>query len=122
MGSFLTERWFQDFSSFVEKDDDFIAHGRWFTGTIGFRCDQTTVSVRFDRGFVLSVKSGYDDPEYLISGTTDQWSYLFEKKWGLVRLYRSQTLTVRADGVKLMQNWKTIFFIVESMKRFAQRV
>jgi len=40
-----------------------------------------------------------------------------EKKWALVRLYRSRTILVRADPVRLMQNWKPLFFIVEGMKR-----
>ncbi len=122
MNAFPAEDWFHAFGAYLEGDPDFVRHGRWFAATIGFRTGQQTVTMRLDRGMVLDVRPGYEDPDYLISGSRDQWSYLFERKWGLVRLYRSQTLAVRGDPVRLMQNWKPIFFIVEAMKRFEERV
>ncbi len=74
----------------------------------------------FDRGLVLDVAPGHREFDYLISGSRDQWRYLFEIGWGLVRLYRSGTLVIRGDPVRLMQNWKAIFFIAEGMKKFAR--
>lgn len=122
MSPFPSEEWFRGFAAYLETDPDYLHHGRWFAASIGFRVDQDTVTIRFDRGMVLDVARGYADPDYLISGSTEQWSYLFEMKWGLVRLYRSQTLAIRGDPVRLMQNWKPVFFIVEALKRFEERV
>ena len=120
MASFPSEAWFRGFGSSLEKDEDFLKHGRWLTAWIGFRVDQTMHALLFDRGLVMDVAPGYRETDFLISGTSDQWSYLFDRHWGLVRLYRSQTLSIRGDPVQLMQNWKPVFFIVEGMKRFAQ--
>lgn len=118
--AFPSPEWFKGFAAFVEADEDYRKHGRWFRGTIGFRVDQETVSVDFDRCLVMAVRPGADDPDFLISGSRAQWDFLFVRLWGLVRLYRSQTLLVRGDPVRLMKEWKPIFFIVEAMKRFEQ--
>ena len=113
--------WFRELAGFLERDEDFRKHGAWLTARIAFRVDQEMVTVAFDRGLVLEVApsqgGGYD---YLISGTRVQWGCLFEAGWGLVRLYRSGTLTMRGDPVRMMQNWKAIFFITEGMKAFAR--
>ncbi|MDR5823641.1 hypothetical protein [Caballeronia sp. LZ043] len=111
--------WFQRFAGHLEQDDDFRAHGRWLTARIAYRCDQQTVVMQIDRGIVLDVVEGYSESDYLISGTREQWNVLFEAGWGLVRLYRTGTLTVRADPVRLMQNWKALFFITEAMRHFS---
>ncbi len=110
--------WFTALAGFLERDDDFRQHGAWLTARIGFRCDQQMVVMTFDRGMVLDVAPGYGESDYLVSGTRAQWDFLFEVGWGLVRLYRSGTLTIRGDPVRLMQNWKAIFFIAEGMKKF----
>lgn len=111
--------WFKRYAAFMEKDFDFIKHGRWLTTTIAFRVDQDTMVVDLDRGLVLDIREGHDeDAEFLISGTTEQWDHLFLKGWGFIRLYRAQVLTVRGDIVRLMQNLSAIFFVVEAMKRY----
>lgn len=117
MAEFPDIAWFHDFAARAEADEDFRKHCRWFTGTVAVRVNQASTTVRFDRGMVLDVSEGIGQPDYLISGSTDQWDHLFEKRWALVRLYRSRTLIVRADPVRLMQNWKALFFIVECIKR-----
>ena len=112
--------WFTGYSAYVETDEDFRRHGRWFVASIAFRVDQEVVTVAFDRGLALKVEQGLGEHDFLISGSRAQWDYLFQKQWGLVRLYRSQTLQVRGDPVRRMKEWKPIFFIVEAMKRFEQ--
>ena len=118
--AFPAPAWFRELAGFLERDEDFRKHAAWLTARIAFRVDQEMVTVAFDRGLVLEVApsqgGGYD---YLISGTRAQWGYLFEAGWGLVRLYRSGALTMRGDPVRMMQNWKAIFFITEGMKAFA---
>lgn len=117
--SFPSLGWFKRYAAFMEKDFDFTKHGRWLSTSIAFRIDQETVVVDLDRGIVLDIREGYDeDAEFLISGTSEQWSYLFDKGWGFIRLYRAQVLTVRGDIVRLMQNLTAIFFVVEAMKRY----
>lgn len=117
MATFPDQDWFISYAAKLEADEDFRRHGRWFAGKVGFRVERDTTTIRFDRGMILSVTPGYDEQDYLLSGSLEQWDYLFEKKWALVRLYRSRTILVRADPVRLMQNWKPLFFIVEGMKR-----
>lgn len=112
--------WFRRLAGFIESDEDFRAHCKWLTARIAFRCDQDTVVMAFDRGLVLDIAGGHGESDFLIAGSRDQWRYLFEVGWGLVRLHRSGTLTIRADPVRLMQNWKAIFFITEGMKKFAR--
>jgi hypothetical protein len=112
--------WFRALAYFLERDEDFRKHCAWTSARIGFRCDQETVVATFDRGLVLDLASGHAECDYLISGTREQWGFLFDAGWGLVRLYRSGTLIIRADPVRLMQNWKAIFFIAEGMKHFAR--
>lgn len=119
--SFPEAVWFRRLAGFLETDDDFRSHCKWLTARIAFRCDQDTVVMTFDRGLVLDIASGHSEFDFLICGTRDQWRYLLEVGWGLVRLHRSGTLTVRADPVRLMQNWKAIFFIAEGMKTFAAK-
>lgn len=116
MAKFPQLEWFRDFAARAEADEDFRKHCRWFAGTVAVRVDQTSTTIRFDRGMVLGVTEGIEQTDYLISGSTEQWDYLFEKRWALVRLYRSRTLLVRADPIRLMQNWKALFFIVECIK------
>ncbi len=118
--SFPEVAWFRRLAGFLEQDEDFRAHCKWLTARIAFRCDQDTVVLAFDRGLVLDVSAGNGESDFLISGTRDQWRYLFAVGWGLVRLHRSGTLTIRADPVRLMQNWKAIFFMAEGMKKFAR--
>jgi hypothetical protein len=118
--SFPDPGWYRRLAGFLERDDDFRAHGNWLTARIAFRTDQDMVLMTFDRGIVLDVAPGYGEFDYLISGSREQWKYLFDAGWGLVRLYRSGTLTIRGDPVRLMQNWKAIFFITEGMKKFAR--
>jgi hypothetical protein len=118
--AFPDKAWFQALAGFLEADDDFRKHAAFLTARIAFRVDQQLVTVAFDRGFVLEVVAGDQHFDYLISGTTAQWGFLFDAGWGLVRLYRSGTLTMRGDPVRMMQNWKAIFFITEGMKRFAR--
>jgi hypothetical protein len=110
--------WYKGLAGFLESDEDFRQHCIWLTARIGFRCDQEIVVVTFDRGMVLDVQCGFGEYDWLISGTRAQWDVLFDQGWGLVRLYRSGTLTIRGDPVRLMQNWKAVFFIVEGMKKF----
>jgi len=110
--------WFKRWAAFLEKDFDFTKHGRWLSTSIAFRVDQETVVVELDRGLVLDIREGHAETEFLISGTREQWSYLFDKGWGFIRLYRAQVLTVRGDVVRLMQNLTAIFFVVEAMKRY----
>ncbi len=117
--AFPAAGWFRELASFLERDEDFRKHAAWLTARIAFRCDQEAVTVVFDRGLVLDVSAGGADFDYLISGTREQWGFLFDAGWGLVRLYRSGTLTMRGDPVRMMQNWKAIFFITEGMKKFA---
>ena len=118
--SFPDPGWFRRVAGFLERDPDFRAHSTWLTARIAFRVDQDMVVMTFDRGVVLDVAAGYGEFDYLVSGTRAQWDYLFVAGWGLVRLYRSGTLTIRGDPVRLMQNWKAIFFIAEGMKNFAR--
>ena len=118
--AFPAAGWFRELASFLERDEDFRKHAAWLTARIAFRCDQEAVTVVFDRGLVLDVSAGGADFDYLISGTREQWGFLFDAGWGLVRLYRSGTLTMRGDPVRMMQNWKAIFFITEGMKKFAR--
>lgn len=113
--------WFKRFAAFVETDEEYLRHGRWFRGSIGFRVDQAVVTIDFDRCLALDVIDGLAKPDFLISGSREQWKRLFDDKWGLVRLYRSQTLIIRGDPVRLMKEWKPIFFIVEAMKHFDQK-
>jgi hypothetical protein len=110
--------WFKRYAAFLEKDFDFTKHGRWLTTSIAFRIDQSTVVMKLDRGIVLDLHEGFEETEFLISGTSEQWSYLFDKGWGFIRLYRAQILAVRGDIVRLMQNLSAIFFVVEAMKRY----
>ena len=118
--AFPATDWFRDLASFLECDEDFRKHAASLTARIAFRCDQEAVTVFFDRGLVLDIGVGSVDFDYLISGTREQWGFLFDAGWGLVRLYRSGTLTMRGDPVRMMQNWKAIFFITEGMKKFAR--
>ena len=118
--SFPAPAWFRDLAGFLERDEDFRKHAAWLTARIAFRADQDLVTVSFDRGLVLEVAAADGDFDFLISGTREQWAYLFDAGWGLVRLYRSGTLTMRGDPVRMMQNWKAIFFITEGMKAFAR--
>ena len=118
--AFPAADWFRELASFLERDEDFRKHAAWLTARIAFRCDQETVTVFFDRGLVLEIGAGGADVDYLISGTREQWGFLFDAGWGLVRLYRSGTLMMRGDPVRMMQNWKAIFFITEGMKQFAR--
>ena len=111
--------WFRQLGGFLERDEDFRKHAAWLCARIAFRADQEMVTVSFDRGLVLEVTPGGHDFDFLISGTREQWSFLFDAGWGLVRLYRSGTLTMRGDPVRMMQNWKAIFFVTEGMKKFA---
>lgn len=110
--------WFKRYAAFLEKDFDFTKHGRWLSTTIAFRVDQSSTVMTLDRGLVLDLKEGFEETEFLISGSRDEWSYLFDKGWGFIRLYRAQVLTVRGDVVRLMQNLTPIFFVVEAMKRY----
>lgn len=110
--------WFRGLAAFLERDDDFRQHCMWLTARIAFRSDQDIAIVTFDRGMVLDVHAGFGEFDWLMSGTRAQWNVLFDQGWGLVRLYRSGTLTIRGDAVRLMQNWKAVFFIVEGMKKF----
>lgn len=116
--AFPDTAWFEGLAGFLERDEDFRQHCAWLTARIAFRSDQRMVVLAFDRGMVLDVSPAHAEYDYLISGTRAQWDVLFEAGWGLVRLYRSGTLTIRGDSVRLMQNWKAIFFIVEGMKKF----
>jgi hypothetical protein len=118
MVAFPKVGWFDGFAGALERDEDFRKHGRWFKASIGFRVDQAIVSMTFDRCMVMDVQCGYVETDFLISGSPQQWARLFEDNWGFVRLYRSQTLAVRGDPVRLMKEWKPIFFIVEAMKSF----
>ena len=118
--AFPASVWFRELASFLESDEDFRKHAAWLTARIAFRCDQEAVTVFFDRGLVLDISAGGAEFDYLISGTREQWGFLFDAGWGLVRLYRSGTLTMRGDPVRMMQNWKAIFFITEGMKKFAR--
>jgi len=120
MTSFPSAEWFQKYAAFVETDEDVRKHGRWFKASIGFRVDQHVTTVNFDRGLILDVVPQYRDADFLISGSAPQWSRLFDDQWGLVRLYRSQTLLIRGDAVRLMKEWKPIFFLVEAMKRLGR--
>lgn len=122
MNSFPSVSWFRDFAAYLEKDVDFAKHGRWLQVSIAVRVDREIVVLRLDRGLVLDVSAGHGEADFLIWGSRDQWDHLFVKKWGLVRLYRSQTLGIRGDTVRLMQNWKPIFFVVEAMKRFDEQL
>lgn len=114
--------WFRALAGFLEQDEDFRKHCAWTSARIAFRCEQQTTMLHFDRGIVLDVTPGHAESDYLISGTRAQWDFLFGAGWGLVRLYRSGTLVIRGDPVRLMQNWKAIFFITEGMKKFALAV
>lgn len=120
--AFPAAGWFSELASFLERDEDFRKHAAWLTARIAFRCDQEMVTVFFDRGLVLEITAGDREFDCLISGTREQWGFLFDAGWGLVRLYRSGTLTMRGDPVRMMQNWKAIFFITEGMKTFARAV
>lgn len=117
---FPAPQWFRGYGAYVETDEDFRRHSCWFKASIAFRVDQSVINIFFDRGLVLKIEEGLSDPDFLISGSRAQWDYLFEKQWGLVRLYRSRTLVIRGDSIRLMKEWKPIFFIVEAMKRFEQ--
>jgi hypothetical protein len=120
--SFPSLAWFKRYAAFMEKDFDFIKHGRWLTTSIAFRVDQETTVMELDRGLVLDLREGGEETEFLISGTREQWDHLFVKGWGFIRLYRAQILTVRGDIVRLMQNLSAIFFVVEAMKRYDQSI
>jgi hypothetical protein len=113
--------WFRQFAAFLERDEDFRRHGPWLTARIAFRVDQETVVVALDRGLVLDVAPGHGEFDFLVKGTREQWAFLFDARWGLVRLYRTGTLAIRADPVRLMQNWKSLFFLVEAMKSFGRQ-
>lgn len=118
MSEIFSDQWFRGCQAFLEKDEDFRRHARWFTGTIAFRRDQAATRMRFERGLVTDVAPGVGEPDFLITGTSDGWSHLFDRRWALVRLYRSQKLLIRGDAVQMMKNWKAIFFIVEGLKAF----
>jgi hypothetical protein len=117
MNQFPNTEWFQHFSSFLENDDEFKTHGRWFTSVLGLRVDQTSHHLLIDRGMVLEVLPGIGDSEILISGSQSQWQVLFNTDWALNRLYRSGTLQIRANEIELMRNWKVIFHICQAMKK-----
>ena len=116
--SFPSKDWFQRLAAFLEADEDFRTHCRWLEARLALRVDQKITVVNFSRGLVLDVSEGLSTHDYMISGTSAQWSVLLETGWGLVRLYRTGTLEIRGDPVRLMQNWKALFFITEGMKRF----
>ena len=116
--SFPSKDWFQRLASFLEADEDFRTHCRWLEARLALRVDQKITVMNFSRGLVLDVSEGLSTHDYMISGTSAQWNVLLETGWGLVRLYRTGTLEIRGDPVRLMQNWKVLFFITEGMKRF----
>ena len=114
---FPTRAWFRHLVAFLESDADFRQHGRWLSARIAVRVDQDIVVMTFDRGLVLDVAGGLADHDVLIAGGRDGWNHLFEKGWGLVRLYRSGTLQLRGDTVWVLRNWKALFFVVDAMRR-----
>ncbi len=122
VNGFPSCEWFRCFTGFLEADEDFRKHGQWFTERVGFRVDQDLVVLAFDRGLVLDVSPGLASFDILIAGTRPRWNVLLETGWGLVRLHRTGTLEIRADPVRLMQNWKPLFFVTEAMRRFVQSI
>ena len=116
--SFPSKDWFQRLAGFLEADEDFRTHCRWLEARLALRVDQKITVMNFSQGLVLDVSEGLSTHDYMISGTSAQWNVLLETGWGLVRLYRTGTLEIRGDSVRLMQNWKALFFITEGMKRF----
>jgi hypothetical protein len=117
--SFPSRDWFQRLAGFLERDEDFRTHGRWLETRLALRVDQQITVMNFSRGQVLDVSEGLSPHDFMISGTQERWSVLFEAGWGLVRLYRTGILEIRGDPVRLMQNWKALFFVTEGMKHFA---
>lgn len=119
MSEFPSLQWFRDLASYLEdEDEDFSVYGRWMCRSVGFRVDRRTVRVAFDRGLVLDVGEDAGNCDFLINGRTADWRVLFDTHWALNRLYRSGTLTIRADAVELMRDWKALFFVFQGMKRF----
>ena len=117
MNQFPNVEWFQHFSGYLENDEEFKAHGRWFTSVLGVRVDQISHHLVIDKGIVLGVMPGIGESDILISGSQNQWQVLFNTDWALNRLYRSGTLQIRANEIALMRNWKVLFHICQAMKK-----
>ena len=80
--SFPALEWFKGYGAYVETDEDFCRHGRWFNATIAFRVDQEVVTVTFNRTLVLKIEPSLGAHDFLISGSRAQWDCLFAKQWG----------------------------------------
>jgi hypothetical protein len=112
--------WFARLSAALESDEDFQAHGRWFTASVCIRVDRTAFCLRIERGLVLALTPGAGPHDLLIAGSSEQWQVLFDTDWALNRLYRSGTLLIRGSDVDVMRNWKPLFHLCQTMKRLGQ--
>jgi hypothetical protein len=114
--------WFVDFASRLEAHPDFVEHGRWFDSVLAFRCGSVASTLVFQRGIVSRVYEGIDGYDILLNGTASQWRDFLSTDLTLVRLHRNALMDIRGDAVRIMQNWKALFFITQILKSEANLV
>ena len=116
MHIFPDPEWFDGFSRTLEAHPDFKENGRWFDGTLSFRCDSVAASLVFERGIISRTYAGMTGYDILINATRQQWEDYLNSDLTLVRVHRNALMEIRGDSVRVMQNWKALFFITQILK------
>ena len=105
MHIFPDPEWFDGFSRTLEAHPDFKEYGRWFDGTLSFRCDSVAASLVFERGIISRTYAGMTGYDILINATRQQWEDYLNSDLTLVRVHRNALMEIRGDSVRVMQNW-----------------
>ena len=116
MHMFPDHEWFDGFSRTLEAHPDFKEYGRWFDGTLSLRCDSVAASLVFERGIISRTYGGMTGYDILINATRQQWEDYLNSDLTLVRVHRNALMEIRGDSVRVMQNWKALFFITQILK------
>lgn len=114
---FPSLEWFKAYQRFLEQDEDFKKHCRWFKGAIIFRVDQQSFLLKFDYGMIADVSENYGDYDVMINGPLERWKLVFAENMTLNKLYRLGVLGVKGNPIEIMKNWKALFHIVQGLKK-----
>ena len=83
---------------------------------MSFRCDSVAASLVFERGIISRTDAGMTGYDILINATRQQWEDYLNSDLTLVRVHRNALMEIRGDSVRVMQNWKALFFITQILK------
>ena len=116
MASFPDHEWFVEFARKLEAHTDFKEYGPWFDSALTFRCEFNATTLVFERGIISRTYEGMENYHILLNGTKEQWDNFVNTDLTLVRLHRNALMDIRGDNVRIMQNWKALFFITQILK------